>query len=70
MSHILKELKHTNLPKRIDTTIEYKCKTDEDKEAVYSMVHDMLENHLEEFAKVTYDLEPDNVVKVEVIENR
>ena len=34
------------------------------------MVHDMLENHLEEFAKVTYDLEPDNVVKVEVIENR
>lgn len=70
MAHILKDLKHANLPKRVDTTIEYKCKTDEDREAVYKMVHDLLENHLEEFAKVTYDIEPDDIVKVEVIENR
>lgn len=50
------------------TSIEYDCKSEKDQEEIYSEVYSILENHLEEFAKITYELEGDNKVKVEVIE--
>lgn len=70
MSNLLKDLRETKIRKHVNTLIEYQCASDEDQENIYCMVHDLLENHLEEFAKITYDIEPDHKVKVEVIENK
>ncbi len=70
MSSLTKDLKETKIRKQVVTSLEYQCKTDQDQEDVYNMVHDLLENHLNEFAKVTYELEPENKIKVEVIENK
>ncbi len=70
MSSLTKDLKESKIRKQVVTSLEYQCKTDQDQEDVYHMVHDLLENHLNEFAKVTYELEPENKIKVEVIENK
>lgn len=70
MSDLVKELKDAKLQKHIVTSIEYDCKNDEKEEEIYEMVQNIITNHLEEFAKITYDIEPDHKVKVEVIENK
>lgn len=70
MASLLKDLKGAKIRKNVHTSIEYQCKSDEDQEDIYLIVHDLLENHLDEFAKVTYEIEPENKVKVEVIENK
>ncbi len=70
MSSLTKDLKEAKIRKHVVTSLEYQCKSDQDQEDVYNMVHDLLENHLNEFAKVTYELEPENKIKVEVIENK
>ncbi|MBB5182002.1 hypothetical protein [Catenisphaera adipataccumulans] len=69
MKNIVDELKDVSFKKHVVTSIEYDCKDDTAKDEVYEAVHDIIENHLEDFAKITYDLEPDDKVKVEVIEN-
>ncbi len=70
MSSLTQDLKEAKIRKHVVTSLEYQCKSDQDQEDVYNMVHDLLENHLNEFAKVTYELEPENKIKVEVIENK
>lgn len=70
MSSLTQDLKEAKIRKHVVTSLEYQCKSDQDQEDVYNMVHDLLENHLSEFAKVTYELEPENKIKVEVIENK
>lgn len=70
MSSLTQDLKEAKIRKHVVTSLEYQCKSDQDQEDVYNMVYDLLENHLNEFAKVTYELEPENKIKVEVIENK
>lgn len=70
MASLVKDLKDAKVRKHVVTSIEYDCKTDESEEEVFEMVQDIITNHLEEFAKITYDIEPDHKVKVEVIENK
>lgn len=68
MANLVNDLKNSQIKKHVVTSIEYDCKSEKDQEEIYSEVYSILENHLEEFAKITYELEGDNKVKVEVIE--
>ncbi len=69
MSKFINDLKSVSLKKHVVTSIEYDCKDASKEEEIFDAVHDIVENHLDEFAKITYDLEPGHKVKVEVIEN-
>lgn len=68
MANLVNDLKNSPIKKHVVTSIEYDCKSEKDQEEIYSEVYSILENHLEEFAKITYELEGDNKVKVEVIQ--
>lgn len=70
MANFVDELKNASLKKHVVTSIEYECKDSGKEEEVFEMVQDVITNHLDEFAKITYDLVPGNKVKVEVIENK
>jgi hypothetical protein len=70
METLLKDLKNAKIRKHIVTSIEYDCKTEENEEEIFEMVHALITEHTNDFAKITYDIEPDNKVKVEVIENK
>lgn len=51
------------------TSISYDCKNEEKEDEVFDMVRDLVVDHLDEMAKVTYDIESGHKVKVEVIQN-
>lgn len=70
MEKYINDLKNVSLKKKIVTSIEYNCDSEEKEEEIFDMVHQMITDHLDEFAKITYDIEPNNTVKVEVIENK
>lgn len=56
--------------KHITTKIEYFCKDANDVEQVFEKVNDVLTNHLDDFAKITFDyVAGENRVDVEVIEH-
>ncbi len=69
MANYINDLKKVSTKKHVVTSIEYDCKDANKEEEIYEKVHEIIEEHLDEFAKITYDLEPGNKVKVEVIEN-
>ena len=69
MKSMLDELKDVKIKKHTVTSIEYDCKSDEKEDEVFDTVRDIVTNHLDDFAKITYDLESDHKVKVEIIEN-
>ena len=69
MKSMLEELKDVKIKKHTVTSIEYDCKSDEKEDEVFDAVRDIVTNHLDDFAKITYDLESDHKVKVEIIEN-
>ena len=63
------ELKSISARKHVVTSIEYECKTEEKEDEVFEKVQGILKHHLDEVSKITYDLEADDKVKVEVIQN-
>ena len=70
MNKRLNELKDVSLRKKVVTSFEYDCKSEEKEEEIFEMVHSIITENLDDFAKITYDIEPGHVVKVEVIENK
>lgn len=71
MNPILKELTQIQGRKHIVTSIEYDTPTDASQDVVFDTVRSILSNDLDEFSKITFDVEPDgSKVKVEVTENR
>lgn len=69
MKSILDELKDVKIKKHMVTSIEYDCKSEEKEDELFDKVHELVTNHLDDFAKITYDLESDHKVKVELTEN-
>lgn len=70
MKPILDELKDIQARKHIVTSIEYDCKTEADQDEVFDTVREILTSELNDFSKITYDLDPSmNKVKVEVTQN-
>lgn len=63
------ELKSISTKKHVVTSIEYDCQSEDKEDAVFDTVQDILKHHLDEVAKITYDLEADHKVKVEVTQN-
>lgn len=68
--NMLDDLKSVSIRKRMVTSIEYECKNEQQEDEIFDKVRNIVTDHLDEFAKITYDLEADHKVKVEVIENR
>lgn len=69
MKNLVDELKSVSLRKHVVTSIEYDCKKEEKEDEVFETVRDIVTNHLDEIAKITYDLSSDHKVKVEVTQN-
>ena len=63
------ELKSISTKKHVLTSIEYDCPSQEKEDEVFDTVQGILKHHLDEVAKITYDLEADDKVKVEVTQN-
>ena len=70
MKNQLENFKEVSLKKKVVTSIEYDCKSEEKEEEIFEMVHSIITENLDDFAKITYDVEPGHVVKVEIIENK
>ena len=69
MKSILDELKDVKIKKHMVTSIEYDCKSEDKEDELFDKVHELVTNHLDDFAKITYDVESDHKVKVELTEN-
>ena len=69
MKSMLEELKDEKIKKHTVTSIEYDCKSEEKEDAVFDQVHNIVTNHLDDFTKITFDVEADHKVKVEISEN-
>lgn len=69
MKSMLEELKDVKIKKHTVTFIEYDCKSEEKEDAVFDQVHNIVTNHLDDFTKITFDVEADHKVKVEISEN-
>ena len=66
MKTLIDELKGVKAKKHVVTSIEYDCKKEDE---VFETVRTIVSDHLEEIAKITYDLQADHKVKVEVTQN-
>ncbi len=69
MKTIMDELKAVPVKKNVTSTIEYDCKKEGATQEVFDTVREIVADHLEEIAKITYDINPDKSVKVEVIQH-
>jgi hypothetical protein len=64
------ELKSVPAKKHIVTSIEYDCRKSDKTEEVFDVVRDIVTDHLDEIAKITYDINnADQSVKVEITQN-
>ncbi len=57
MKSMLEELKDVKIKKHTVTSIEYDCKSEEKEDAVFDQVHNIVTNHLDDFTKITFDVE-------------
>jgi hypothetical protein len=70
MKTIMDELKSVPAKKHIVTSIEYDCRKSDKTEEVFDVVRDIVTDHLDEIAKITYDINnADQSVKVEITQN-
>lgn len=69
MKTLIDELKGVKAKKHVVTSIEYDCKKEDKEDEVFETVRTIVSDHLEEIAKITYDLQADQKVKVEVTQN-
>ena len=71
MKSIMESLDKVSAKKHVVTSVEYDCKSDEKAGEIFDTVQDIVTEHLQEFAKITFDVDSvQKKVKVEVIENR
>ncbi|MBQ0066335.1 MAG: hypothetical protein KBT48_11290 [Firmicutes bacterium] len=70
MKTLVDELNSIQAKKHIVTSVEYDCKNEEKENEVFDTVNDLVINHIDEMAKITYDIMPGHKVKVEVIQNK
>lgn len=71
MKTIMDELNSVKVRKHIVTTIEYDCKKSDKADQVFDAVRDIVTDHLDEIAKITYDILPaEKKVRVEVSQNK
>jgi hypothetical protein len=67
MKSILDSLKSVQTKKDIVTTIEYDCQSSAKEEEVFDLVWGILQNDLDSFSKITYDVDSsEHRIKVEV----
>ena len=69
MKTLIDELKGVKAKKHVVTSIENKKKKEDKEDEVFETVRTIVSDHLEEIAKITYDLQADHKVKVEVTQN-
>ena len=69
MKTLIDELKGVKAKKHVVTSIEYDRKKEDKEDEVFETVRTIVSDHLEEIAKITYDLQADHKVKVEVTQN-
>lgn len=70
MKSMLEELRQVPAKKKIITSVEYDCQKKEKAEEVFDAVNDILTDHLDEFAKITFDRnEAAHTCKVELTQN-
>lgn len=71
MKTMMEALDKVSAKKHVVTSVEYDCKKDGKAEEVFDVVQGIVTEHLDEFAKITYDVDSvEKKVKVEIIENR
>lgn len=70
MKNLVKDLENMAVKKKVVTSIEFDCKTEKQEDEIFDVVKDVITDNIDDFAKITYDLESDHKVKVEVIQNK
>lgn len=71
MKSIMESLDKVSAKKHVVTSVEFDYKSDEKADEIFDAVQNIVTDHLDEFAKITYDVDSaQKKVKVEVIENR
>lgn len=68
MKNIVKDLENISIKKHVVTSIEYDCKDEKQEDEVFEAIRNVITENINDFAKVTYDVEADHKVKVEVIQ--
>ena len=70
MKTMIEALEKVSAKKHVVTSVEYDCRKDGKAEEVFDIVQGIVCDHLDDFAKITYDVDSvEKKVKVEVIEN-
>lgn len=69
MKTLIDELKGVKTRKHVVTSIEYDCKKEKKEDEVFETVRMIVSDHLDEISKITYDLQADHKVKVEITQN-
>ena len=69
MKSMLEELKDVKIKKHTVTSIDMIAGLKKKRYEVFDQVHNIVTNHLDDFAKITFDVEADHKVKVEISEN-
>lgn len=68
MKSIVKDLENISVKKHVVTSIEYDCSDEKQEDEVFEAVRDVITENINDFAKITYDVEANHKVKVEVIQ--
>ncbi|MGM9947192.1 hypothetical protein [Floccifex sp.] len=69
MKNIVKDLKDISVKKHVVTSIEYTCKDEKQEDEVFETVRNVITENIDDFAKITFDVDADHKVKVEVIQD-
>lgn len=70
MKTMIQELREIPAKKKIITSVEYDCGEKGRADEVFSTVSDIVTEHLDQIAKITFDRnEADHTCKVEVTQN-
>ena len=70
MKDLVKDLENLAVKKHVVTSIEYTCASEKQEDEIFDTVRDVITENIDDFAKITYDLDSvDHKVKVEVIQN-
>lgn len=70
MKTMMEALEKVSAKKHVVTSVEYDCKKEGKAEEVFDAVQGIVCDHLDDFAKITYDVDSvEKKVKVEIIEN-
>lgn len=71
MKTMMEELRSVPAKKKVTTTVEYECQGRMEADEVFDAVRDIVTDHLDEFAKITFDRnEAAHSCKVELTTNR